>query len=130
VIMPSTWKSNREKWIHNKELARNNRANMSMPEVIIWHNLRGGSFCGEKFRRQQSIGPYIVDFYCHRLNLIIEVDGWSHLETEKKDKLREEYFNSHGLQVYHVDNEKILHYTDEVINELEALVLELKLTNN
>jgi very-short-patch-repair endonuclease len=81
--MPSKWNSAPEQWQTNKDFARANRQRMPRPEVIIWQHLRGEQMNGMKFRRQHSIGPYIVDFYCHELKLAIELDGWSHDETMK-----------------------------------------------
>jgi very-short-patch-repair endonuclease len=65
-------------WFDHRQYARENRGEMSFPEVILWQNIRGGKINGVKFRRQHAIGQYIVDFYSSELSLILEVDGWSH----------------------------------------------------
>jgi very-short-patch-repair endonuclease len=98
---------------------------MSMPEVIVWQHLRGQQMNGLKFRRQHSIGPYIVDFYCHDLRLVIELDGWSHDETIEHDQIREKYLQEQGLCTYHIDINRVLHQQDEVDREIGQLVVDL-----
>ncbi len=58
--------------------ARALRRGMSLPEVVLWQALRHGRLAGLRFRRQHPIGPYILDFYCARLRLAVEVDGLAH----------------------------------------------------
>src|SRR5208337_573404 len=71
------------------ENARQLRRNATIPERMLWNRLRGGRLAGLKFRRQQPIGPYIVDFFCHEVGLVVEVDGRSHDGGRKipKEKL-------------------------------------------
>ncbi len=71
----------------HKGLARKLRNNMTQAEVHLWTRLlRKGQFLGYKFRRQRPIGNYIADFVCLSLQLIIEVDGITHDDEEKKMK--------------------------------------------
>jgi len=51
---------------------------MTLPEVVLWQELRRGKLKGLQFRRQHPIGPYILDFYCSAARLAIEIDGASH----------------------------------------------------
>ncbi len=69
---------------------------MPIAEVILWNELQGGRLMNLKFRRQYGIGRYVVDFYCHKLKLVIEVDGNSHSseKAKKYDKRRQEYIES------------------------------------
>ncbi len=60
------------------------RNNMTKAEIILWSRLRMRQVDGWKFRRQQPIFDYIVDFYCHELKLIIEVDGEIHTLPEQR----------------------------------------------
>lgn len=62
-----------------KEKRKELRKNLPKAEQIIWSKLRAKKFLNIKFRRQQGIGPYIVDFYCREYNFAIEIDGSSHL---------------------------------------------------
>ncbi|MCX6751509.1 MAG: endonuclease domain-containing protein [Candidatus Nomurabacteria bacterium] len=78
-------------------------------EILLWSRLRREQL-GFKFRRQHSIGGYIVDFYCPAKKLVIEIDGSQHFEKESKeyDKIRSYYFK--GLNI------KVLRFTNEEIN--------------
>jgi very-short-patch-repair endonuclease len=88
----------------NRELvkkARVLRSNMTRAEIILWSRLRSKKVDGYKFRRQQPIFDYIVDFYCHELKLIIELDGEIHSlpETRDFDIKRDKTFTING---YHL----------------------------
>ena len=54
------------------------RTSLNLTELLVWSRLRGRGIDGWKFRRQQPIGPYFVDFYCPAARLVIEIDGPSH----------------------------------------------------
>ena len=70
-----------------------------------------------KFRRQQPIGPYIVDFFCHEAGLVVKVDGRTHDERGKEDSRRDAFLREQeGLQVLRVSN-------DDVLNETEAVLI-------
>jgi very-short-patch-repair endonuclease len=72
---------------------------------------------GFQFYRQRIIGDYIVDFFCHRAKLVIEVDGGQHYSDEmaQTDRKRDEYLQNHGLRV--------LRFTDtEVLNNIEGVI--------
>ena len=74
---------------------------MPEAEVILWSKLRGKGLDGHKFRRQYSIGKFVLDFYCPKLRLAIEVDGDSHMEaigiTFLRFSNREIYKNINGV---------------------------------
>ncbi|MFI5456987.1 MAG: endonuclease domain-containing protein [Isosphaerales bacterium] len=96
--------------------ARRLRRNATIPERMLWNRLRGGSVAGLKFRRQQPIGPYIVDFFCHEVGLVVEVDGRSHDERGKEDSQREAFLREHQrLQVLRVSNDDVLKETEAVL---------------
>jgi very-short-patch-repair endonuclease len=101
--------------------ARKLRDNMTKAEQQLWDYLKSKPF-GFKFRRQHPIGNFILDFYCHKLRISIEVDGGYHLTTEQKtkDAERTKYVASLGITEYRFTNEEIivnLNKTIEVINE-------------
>jgi len=77
-----------------------------------------------KFRRQQSVGPYIVDFYCPKAKLIIEVDGPSHTEpgAEKQDALRDRFMKEQGLFVLRFTNEEIYQSLVSVIERIHQFL--------
>ena len=100
---------------HTKN-ARRSRRNATIPERMLWNRLRGGRLAGLKFRRQQPIGPYIVDFFCHEVGLVVEVDGRSHDERGKEDSQREAFLQEQQrLQVLRVSNDDVLKETEAVL---------------
>ncbi len=100
---------------HTKN-ARLLRQNATIPERMLWNRLRGGRLAGLKFRRQQPIGPYIVDFFCHEVGLVVEVDGRSHDERGKEDSQREAFLQEQQrLQVLRVSNDDVLKETKAVL---------------
>lgn len=81
-----------------KELARQLRNNATKSEVLLWQKLKRGQMYGYDFHRQKPIDEYIVDFFCNRLRLAIEVDGYSHeiLEVWEKDVKKNESIERTG----------------------------------
>ena len=88
--------------------SRQLRGNSTWPEKIVWGILRGGRLGGLKFRRQHPIGPYTVDFYCHQIGLVVEVDGASHEDRAEHDRKRTEYLAQQGLRVFRVTNTDVV----------------------
>jgi len=84
------------------------RHDSNWPERIVWGVLRGGRLGGLKFRRQHPIGPYVVDFYCHDVQLVVEVDGASHEDRLAHDRKRTAYLEQQGLRVFRVTNQDVL----------------------
>lgn len=79
--------------------ARRLRRNSTPGEELLWSVLRNRRFGGEKFRRQHPIGPYIVDFCCPRLNIVIELDGDTHAYKVKRDQERSEWITRQGYRI-------------------------------
>ncbi len=104
----------------NKNIRKVLRQNMTKPEIILWSYLKGKQFQGYKFRRQQGIGNYIVDFYCPKLKLVIELDGEQHSEQENivYDKIRTNYLNSLNIKVLRYWNNEIYKNLDGVIEDI------------
>ena len=88
-------------------LARQLRKNQTKEEALLWYNFLRK--CQPRFHRQYVIGNYIVDFYCHKANLVIEVDGSQHYEPENQiaDEKRDAYLKSLGLTVLRIPNNEI-----------------------
>ena len=101
-----------------KERARNLRRRSTDAERILWHELRGRRFDGLRFRRQQPIGPYIVDFYCSEARLVIELDGETHRGRELADRERQSRLELEGLRVLRAGNEEVY---DNLEGVLEAI---------
>ena|GEM_PF-1009469 len=104
-----------------KYYATKMRSDSTGGEKLMWYILRNKRFHGLKFRRQYNFGKYILDFYCVRLRLVIEVDGPTHFTPEgiEKDSIRDEYLKQNGARVYHIEYDRLLVNTDAVLEELE-----------
>lgn len=92
-----------------KEKRRHLRNHGTSAEAILWKGLKAKQLKGKKFRRQFSIGNYILDFFCPSEKLCVELDGETHF-TEvgvEKDRIRDKYLNSLGIQVLRFDNEDV-----------------------
>lgn len=98
---------------HAKEL----RTNMTDAERLLWHHLRAHRFNGKKFRRQQPLGPFIVDFVHFDSRVIIEADGGQHNDS-KSDKARDAWLKSQGFHVLHFWNNDIFRNTDGVLQTI------------
>ena len=102
-------------------LARENRKNPTPAEALIWQKvLRSKQLDLYKFHRQKPIGPYIVDFYCAELRLVIEIDGDSHAEQAGYDADRTAYLNNLGLRVLRYANRKVLGNLSGIFDDLSA----------
>jgi very-short-patch-repair endonuclease len=105
------------------ELARKNRSNPSPAEKKIWSKvLCRKQFKGYKFTRQKPLGGYIVDFYCSKLQLVIEIDGDSHVENKEYDETRTEVLSQLGLRVLRYTNREVLNNLDGVYQNLMQIV--------
>ncbi|AMQ57498.1 endonuclease domain-containing protein [Algoriphagus sanaruensis] len=104
--------------IHRR--AKELRKRMTSAEKVLWHFLKNKSVDGFKFRRQHPINKYIVDFYCHQIKLVIEVDGGIHDEIEQKeyDAGRTSALEEFGLKVIRFRNEEILYRINSVITHI------------
>lgn len=89
-------------------------------EKMLWQRLKGKQLHGIRFRRQHTVGRYIVDFYCHQAKLVIEVDGGYHNTREQQlyDRLRTEELENYGLTVVRFSNEEVFHDIDNVLEKI------------
>ncbi|MGE0090003.1 MAG: endonuclease domain-containing protein [Bacteroidales bacterium] len=104
-----------------KETRQYLRKNMTEAELILWTVLKEKKLEGRKFRRQHSIGHYIVDFYCSSERLIIELDGQHHFTNEglEKDKERDEHLALLGKKVLRFENKEVLNNLTEVLKKIK-----------
>lgn len=104
---------------NNVNLARALRNSATKAEVILWGSLRKKQ-TGFKFRRQTPLGPYIVDFYCPKLRLVIEVDGAIHTldKIKERDKERQKYLENNNLIVIRFWNHQIFEDIDSVMEQI------------
>jgi very-short-patch-repair endonuclease len=104
------------------DFARRLRREMTDAQHRLWKHLRAHRFAGEKFRRQEPIGPYIVDFVSHRSRLIVELDGGQHAVRLEQDRERTRWLETRGYRVVRFWNNQVLTETEPV---LEAIALAL-----
>lgn len=88
-------------------------------EEIVWSYLSKNQL-GVKFRRQHPIWNYIVDFYCHSLKLVVEIDGEVHSREDVKinDAIRQGHIESLGIRIIRFTNYEVRHNTQELLNLL------------
>ncbi|MFH1856656.1 MAG: DUF559 domain-containing protein [Candidatus Omnitrophota bacterium] len=101
--------------INSKNLARNLRKNSTDTEQYLWRYIRNKQLEGFKFRRQQVIGKYIVDFVNFENKIIIELDGGQHAVYQEKDKVRDNWFKKQGYEV-------LRFWDNEVLNNVEGVL--------
>ena len=105
-----------------KEERRRLRANLTKSEARLWTALKGKQLQGRKFRRQHSIGAYIVDFYCPGEKLVIELDGSQHSSHSGyvQDLERDEYLKELGIRVLRFRNHDLINSMDVVLEEIAS----------
>ena len=103
-----------------KGLRQNLRNNMPPAERILWGKLKGKQLGGFKFRRQHSIDEFILDFYCPKARLAIEIDGDSHFESEnaKNDSERTRKIELQGPKILRFTNTEIYESLEGVLDQI------------
>ena len=101
--------------------ARKLRREMTLPEVLLWQELRGGK-TGRKFRRQHPVGPYIADFCSNAGRLIVEVDGEDHGRGDRpvRDALRDRFLEDNGYRVLRIAAADIMRDVEAVTTAIQA----------
>jgi len=107
-------------------LAKENRNNPTRAEEKLWYEILRSKKTGFKFSRQKPIHNFILDFYCSKLLLAIEVDGESHGEQEEYDQRRTEILNARDIKVIRYTNDDVLECLDGVWEDLMEKVEERK----
>lgn len=107
--------------MHQRQFAKSLRQNMTDAESLLWRHLRAHRLDGQKFRRQQALGPYVVDFVHFGARVIVEADGGQHNENEK-DEARDAWLRSQGFTVLRFWNDQLLQSTDSVLEVIWAAV--------
>ena len=108
--------------------ARELRQNMTEAEEKLWTQLRGRRFKGYKFRRQHPADRFVLDFYCHRVKLCIEVDGGIHNNPDisERDSNRTYELEQLGISVKRIPNEEIEENIEGVLAKIEAWLMDDK----
>ena len=111
-----------------KSLRRRLRINPAQPEILLWTKLRGRQILNSKFRRQCSIGRYVVDFYCPSARLVIEIDGDTHFvskEAVDNDSKRQQFIESKGMKVLRFTNSEVSKNMTGVLKTIEDYILSI-----
>ena len=105
---------------HLKAFSQQLRKNMTDAEKGLWWRLRGKQLKGCQFYRQKVIGRFIVDFYCPKAELVIELDGGQHYEEQgkEKDRLRDETLTRMGIKVLRFSDREVFENIDAVIDNI------------
>jgi very-short-patch-repair endonuclease len=100
------------------------RNNMTVAEKVLWKELRNKSRFKERFKCQHPIGIFVVDFYCHRLSLVIEVDGGIHEDERvaEYDDGRSHDIEKFGFTILRFKNEEILENIESVITRIQKVI--------
>jgi len=103
-----------------KQRRRELRRNQTDAEKTLWSKLRNGQFYGLKILRRYSVGPYILDFYCTKLRLAIELDGGQHTQADNRqyDAERSAYLKTQGISVMRFWNHEVLSDTEAILARL------------
>jgi len=113
-------KLNNHKYL--KEFRKDLRNNPTKAESQLWKALQKKQLEGRRFRRQHSIGNYIVDFYCVSENLIVELDGEYHANpiNEEHDRKQSEYLENLGFKVIRFENHIVFEHLDMALEAIKA----------
>jgi very-short-patch-repair endonuclease len=92
-------------------------------EEVIWEHLRDRQLCGLKFRRQVPIGPYVADFFCHELRLVLELDGSAHEDAPQisHDRNRDANLQALGYRVLRFTNQEVQSNLQAVLERIKHL---------
>ncbi|MFH1405450.1 MAG: endonuclease domain-containing protein [Patescibacteria group bacterium] len=112
------------KYLYNKQdqtqFRRKLRNDMPEPERRLWNCIRGKQVNGKKFRRQFGVGKYVLDFYCTKARLAIEIDGDSHYDPvgQAHDAKRDKFLRQRGIKVIRFTNNDIMTNIEGVIDTI------------
>lgn len=109
--------------MNKRAFAKTLRQNKTEAEALLWKHLRAHRLDGQKFRRQQPLGPYIVDFVHSGSRVIVEADGGQHNDDVRDDE-RDAWLRHEGFTVLRFWNHEILQDTDAVLTTIWAAVSE------
>ena len=105
-----------------KQKRRDLRKNQPSPELLVWNAIRNRQIGGYKFKRQYSIGSFILDFYCAEMKLAIEIDGDSHYEqgAPTKDHYRQASIEKLGVKFLRFTNLEVTSNLEGIVEAIEA----------
>jgi very-short-patch-repair endonuclease len=95
---------------------------MTPAEAMLWERLRKDRLDGYRFRRQHPIGPFITDFCCPAVRLVVEVDGPIHRLQQEQDAARRAYLEERGYQVVRFSNDEVVFSIDTVLQRIRNIL--------
>ena len=107
----------------SKNIARNLRKKPTEAEKILWQRLRNRQVEGFKFRRQQILGSYVVDFVNFERKLVIELDGSQHEVEKERDWKRDRWLQTQGFEVLRYWNNEVFENVEGVLETIRARLL-------
>jgi very-short-patch-repair endonuclease len=104
-----------------KPIRRKLRRHMTAAEVALWVMVKNRQLVGERFLRQFSIGHFVVDFYCPKYKLGIELDGAGHFTEagREKDNKRTGFLNSQGIRIIRFENFEVFEFPERTLEEIK-----------
>ena len=102
--------------------AKQLRRDSTDAERCLWAHIRAHRLLGWKFKRQQPLGQYIVDFVCFEAKLVIELDGGQHADASNADQIRDAWLHSQGFQTVRFWNNEVLGNTEGVLDRIADLL--------
>jgi very-short-patch-repair endonuclease len=109
------------------KLAKEMRKNPTQSERVLWNILRKYRIKGFLFRQQHPIYIFIADFYCHKIKLVVEVDGDVHFndESQEHDDGRTGEMEKFGIKVIRFTNEQVLYNQDNILEQINEFITEV-----
>jgi very-short-patch-repair endonuclease len=101
-----------------KQIARMLRNNMTLAEILLWKKLKNKQLCGLDFHRQKPIDEFVVDFFCPKLRLAIEIDGDSHEGKLERDSKRQQNIEQFGVRFLRFSDEEVKQNLEAVIDSI------------
>ena len=111
---------------HLKAYRKNLRNNLTPAEAALWTLLKNKQVLGLRFRRQFSVNNYILDFFCPKAKLAIELDGEVHnsAEAQERDLKRDDFLGNLDIKVLRVENKLVFENTTQVVSAIETALKE------
>ncbi len=108
----------------DKTIARRLRKSSTDTERALWYQIRKSAIEETKFRRQQPLGPYVVDFVSFQEKIIVELDGGQHAVNIESDQVRESYLHEKGYRVLRFWNNEVLENMAGVLEVIRRAILD------
>ena len=111
-----------------KSVRKHLRKNCTYAENLLWQRLKSKRMCGYKFRRQYSVGSYIIDFYCPKLKLAVEIDGSIHdsPDAHEYDRYRQKYLEGFNITFVRFRNRDVILRMRKVLESLTVCIKDLE----